>query len=356
MIKRFSLLLLSVGVLALASCKSSPKSGERVSYINGVLQDSVAAILERHLMEYDAMDGVAIVMETETGKIRAMVGLEAKGDSTYERVDSLAGSKYSSALMRTVSVLAALNTGKVKPDDKFDSGVGIYVFGNDTIFDHNRQGGGYGELTLRQALAYSSDIGITLALDRAFADKKQFFESVKKMSFGQPLEVEGLKMDSCSQDSIELPWCYYAMGFQETTPIQMLTFYNAIANEGKMVMPLLYKPSQTSEDTLQVINPQIAKASSIIEIRKMLEGVITEGLGKRAMSDKVKVAGMNGAIYNEDSTLTADFCGYFPAGKPKYTVLVSVHRKERPAAGGRMAGGVLKEIAEYLVENHALHE
>lgn len=107
MMKKISLLVLAIAMLALASCKSSHKSEESVSNINNALQDSVEAILEKHLVEYGAMDGVAIVMETESGKIRAMVGLEAKGDSTYERVDSLATSKHSSALMRTVSVLAA---------------------------------------------------------------------------------------------------------------------------------------------------------------------------------------------------------------------------------------------------------
>ena len=140
--KNVYLLLFVIVLLALASCKSSPKSEESVSNINNVLQDSVEAILEKHLVEYGAMDGVAIVMETESGKIRAMVGLEAKGDSTYERADSLAASKHSSALMRTVSVLAALNTGKVKPDDMFDSGVGIFVYDNDTIYDHNWRKGG----------------------------------------------------------------------------------------------------------------------------------------------------------------------------------------------------------------------
>ena len=85
MMKKVSLLALAIVLLALASCKSSPKSEERVSNINNVLQDSVEAILERHLVEYGAMDGVAIVMETESGKIRAMVGLEAKGDSTYKK-------------------------------------------------------------------------------------------------------------------------------------------------------------------------------------------------------------------------------------------------------------------------------
>ena len=323
MMKKVSLLALAIALLALASCKSSLKSEESVSNINNALQDSIGAILEKHLVEYGAMDGVAIVMETESGKIRAMVGLEAKGDSTYERVDSLAASKHSSALMRTVSVLAALNTGKVKPDDMFDSGVGIFIYDNDTIYDHNWRKGGYGELTLRQALAYSSDIAITRAVDEAFPDKKDFLASVRKMSFGQSLEVEGLKVDSCVQDS-EMPWCYYAMGFQEITPLQMLAFYNAIANKDSIASP-----------------------SSIADIRGMLEGVVSKGLAKRAMSDKV--AGMNGTIRNEDSTLTADFCGYFPADKPRYTILVSVHRKELPAAGGRMAGSIFKEIAEMVM-------
>lgn len=323
--KKVSLLALAIALLALASCKSSLKSGEIVSNINNALQDSVEAILEKHLVEYGAMDGVAIVMETESGKIRAMVGLEAKDDSAYVRADSLAASKHSSALMRTVSVLAALNTGKVKPDDMFDSGVGVFVYDNDTIYDHNWRKGGYGELTLWQTLAYSSDIGILKAVDEAFPDKKDFLASVRKMSFGQPLEVEGMKLDSCVQDS-EMPWCYYAMGFQETTPLQMLAFYNAIANKYSIASP-----------------------SSIADIREMLEGVVSKGLAKRAMSDKVKVAGMNGTIRNEDSTLTADFCGYFPADKPRYTILVSVHRKEVPAAGGRMAGSIFKEIAEMVM-------
>lgn len=323
--KEISLLVLAIALLVLASCKSSLKSEKSVSNINNALQDSVASILERHLVEYDAMDGVAIVMETESGEIRAMVGLEAKGDSAYARADSLVASKHSSALMRTVAVLAALNTGKVKPDDMFDSGVGIFVYDNDTIYDHNWRKGGYGELTLRQALAYSSDIAITRAVDEAFPDKKDFLASVRNMSFGHSLEVEGLKVDSCLQDS-EMPWCYYAMGFQEITPLQMLAFYNAIANKDSIASP-----------------------SSIADIRGMLEDVVSKGLAKRAMSDKVKVAGMNGTIRNEDSTLTADFCGYFPADKPKYTILVSVHRKEVPAAGGRMAGSIFKEIAEMVM-------
>ena len=128
-------------------------------------------------------------------------------------MDSLAASKHSSALMRLVSVLAALNTGKVKPDDMFDSGVGIFVYDNDIIYDHNWRKRDYGELTLRQALAYSSDVAITGAVDEAFPDKKDFLASVRKLSFGHSLKVEGLKVDFCLQNS-EMPWCYYAMEFR----------------------------------------------------------------------------------------------------------------------------------------------
>lgn len=197
---------------------------------------------------------------------------------------------------------------------------------NDTIYDHNWRKGGYGNQTLRQALAFSSYIGVICAVDEAFPDKKEFLGSVRKMSFGQPLEIEGIKLDSCSQDA-GLPWYYYAVGYQETTPLQMLAFYNAIANKSNVASP-----------------------TSMAYIREMLEEVVSNGLAKRAMSDKVKVAGQNGTIYNKDSTLTADFCGYCPADKPRYTILVSVHRKETPAGGGRMAGTIFKEIAGTVIK------
>ncbi len=351
--KRTSLILLAIGMLALASCKSSPKSEEKVSNIDGELQDSVSAILERHLMEYDAMDGVAIVIETNSGRIRAMVGLEAKGKAVYERADSLAGNKHCSALMRTVSVLAALNTGKVKSDTKVDTGDGVYVCEKDTVYDHNWRRGGYGELTLRQALALGSNVGTVKAVDVAFADKSHFVEDVKDMSFGQPAEVEGIKIDSCSWEANELPWYDYALGRKETSPVQLLAFYNAIANNGKMVAPLVYEPLRPIDEGPEVINPQIASPASITAIQEMFVETMSKGLGKRAVSGKVDVVGMCGTIQNNDHTLTADFCGYFPAKNPVYTVIVSVHRKEQPAAGGVMAGTILKEIAENLSEKGA---
>lgn len=120
-------------MLLVASCKSSPKAEERVCNIYDGLQDSVEAILQRHLAEYDAMEGLVLVMETYSGRIRAMVGLECKDDSSYVRADSLAGVGRSSALKRTSSMLAALTTGKVNPSTKVDVGEGVYVCGKDTV-------------------------------------------------------------------------------------------------------------------------------------------------------------------------------------------------------------------------------
>ncbi len=335
-------------MLLLASCKSSPKTTERVYNVFGEMQDSVETILQHRLSEYGAMDGVAIVMETKSGRIRAMVGLESRGDSCYVRADSLAGVGRSSALMRTVSILAALNTGKVKSDTKVDTGDGVYVCEKDTVYDHNWRRGGYGELTLRQALALGSNVGTVKAVDVAFAGKNHFVEDVKDMSFGQPAEVEGIKIDSCSWEANELPWYDYALGRKETSPVQLLAFYNAIANNGKMVTPLVYEPLRPIDEGPQVINPQIASSASIAAIQKMFVETMSKGLGKRAVSGKVDVVGMCGTIQNNDHTLTADFCGYFPAKDPIYTVIVSVHRKEQPASGGVMAGTIFKEIAEFL--------
>ena len=242
----------AAATLLLASCKSSPKAEERVCNIYGGLQDSVEAILQRHLSEYDAMDGVAIVMETNSGRIRAMVGLECREGSSYVRADSLAGIGRSSALMRTISMLAALNSAKAKQDTN------------------------------------------------------------------------------------------------EKTPMQLITLYNAIANNGKMVAPLLYDSLRQTNEGAKVSSPQMASSVNIKDIQKMQEENVTNGLGKRAHSDLFAVAGKDGTTYNKDSTLTADFCGYFPAKNTVYTVLVSVHRKEIPASGGGMAGAIFKEIAEFL--------
>lgn len=122
----------------------------------------------------------------------------------------------------------------------------------------------------------------------------------------------------------------------------MLTFYNAIANNGKMVQPQLYKDSTT------VINPQIASQANIDSLKQALKYVVTDGLGQPAKSDKVQIAGETGTVQLEDGSYIVEFCGYFPINVPQYSIIVSIHKERLPASGGLMAGDVFRQITEYI--------
>ena len=136
---------------------------------------------------------------------------------------------------------------------------------------------------------------------------------------------------------------WFCIGYDQLiTPIQILTFYNAIANNGKMIQPQLYK------DSITVINPLIASQASIGKLKQALLFNVTDGLGKTVKSNKVSVAGMQGTIVinEEDAEYGVEFCGYFPVDNPKYTMIVSINKRGLPASGGLMAGDVFRQIIE----------
>lgn len=139
-------------------------------------------------------------------------------------------------------------------------------------------------------------------------------------------------------------FAWFSIGYNQLiAPIQTLTFYNAIANNGKMVQPQLYK------DSTVVINPQIASKSNIDSLRRVLSYNITDGLGKPAYSDKVKIAGMQGTVQLEDDSYVVEFCGYFPAENPQYTIIVSINKMGLPASGSLMAGDTFRHIIDTLI-------
>ena len=140
--------------------------------------------------------------------------------------------------------------------------------------------------------------------------------------------------------------------YQKIAPLQMLTFYNAIANGGKMVAPMLYRTDPI------VLNPQIAEKHNIQQLRNALHHVVTEGLGRKAETKVVSTAGCVGDAmvsqgnngdeeYNDDG-YRVEFCGYFPAEQPRYSIIVSMNKIGLPASGGGMAGPVFRQIAEYM--------
>ena len=343
-------ILTIIAFIGLASCQSKQETIELMSTIDSTLQVKVTSILENKLSELNALSGQTIIMEVQTGHIKAMVGLESTDSANYQPCENFSQA-YESALIHPISILAALETGKVKLADTVDVGNGSYSIQDRELKDHNWHRGGYGEISIKQGLASSSNIAIYKTMEKAFGNNAQaYFNLLNKMSYGKPDSIAGIAnlkpayfvtpKDSGWSDTA---FAWFCIGYNQTiTPIQMLTFYNAIANSGKMVQPQLYKDSTT------VINPQIVSQANIDSLKQALEYVVTDGLGQPTKSDKIQIAGETGTVQLENGNYIVEFCGYFPANAPQYSIIVSIHKDGLPASGGLMAGDVFKQITEYI--------
>ena len=343
-------ILTIIAFIGLASCQSKQETIELMSTIDSTLQVKVTSILENKLSELNALSGQTIIMEVQTGHIKAMVGLESTDSANYQPCENFSQA-YESALIHPISILAALETGKVKLADTVEVGNGSYSIQDRELKDHNWHRGGYGEISIKQGLASSSNIAVYKTMEKAFGNNAQaYFNLLNNMSYGKPDSIAGIAnlkpayfvtpKDSGWSDTA---FAWFCIGYNQTiTPIQMLTFYNAIANSGKMVQPQLYKDSTT------VINPQIGSQANIDSLKQALEYVVTDGLGQPAKSDKVQIVGESGTVQLEDGSYIVEFCGYFPANAPQYSIIVSIHKDGLPASGGLMAGDVFKQITEYI--------
>lgn len=342
----------------LVSCQSRQQVTENISTIDSILQVNVTSLLENKLSELDALSGQAIVMEVQSGQIKALVGLTRKDSANYQSCENFSVWQ-STGLMHPISLLAALETGKVKLSDKVDTGNGIYQVHGRELKDHNWHRGGYGELTVQEGLAASSNIAIYKTMEKAFGNNPQsYFDLLANMSYGKPDSITGIAnlkpvhfVTPKDNNWTKTAFVWSSIGYnQHISPIQILTFYNSIANNGKMIQPQLYK------DSVVVINPQIASKASIDSLKKALVFNITDGLGQPAKSDKVLVTGMQGTSSlstNEDSTkdmYVVEFCGYFPTDNPKYSIIVSINKTGLPASGGLMAGDVFRQFVDKIME------
>ena len=191
-------------------------------------------------------------------------------------------------------------------------------------------------------------------MEMAFGDNPQaYFDLLAKMDYGKPDSITGIaNLQPYSITETDMIWL--SIGYNQfISPIQVLTFYNAIANDGKMVQPQLYK------DSVVVINPQIASKASIDNLKQALAFNITDGLGQPAKSEKVTVAGKQGTCQistNEDGTenksdteYAVEFCGYFPVENPQYSIIVSINKTGLPVSGGLMAGDVFRQIVDNII-------
>lgn len=331
--KPFYICVFILGAFACHSEKHSLKNNTLIN--NRLIQNKIESLLITVLVKHQATSGKIIIMETATGYIRAIAGLERKDTLSPFQPTTDFCTPYPTEQRQVATLLAALETGEISLSDTVDVCEGIYISGSDTIKDHNWFRGGYGKITVERAITANSSVGEVLIRERAFGDKKSEYEAaIGQIGYGKPDSVKGLECMPSTN-----------MATSKIAPIQLIAFYNAIANHGRMVQPQLYK------DSVAIISPLIASKANIDSIRQALERTVAEGLGKRANTNKAKVAGKGGTIRignPDDSTYIMDFCGYFPADNPRYTILVILEKQGLPASGNIFAAELFKKVVDNI--------
>ena len=335
------------------------------------MQDICEKALVDKLKELNASVGVVVLMEVATGEVKAIVNMmQGKDGEYYEmRNNAISDMLEPGSTFKTASIMVALEDGKITPDYVVDTGNGQMPMHGRVMKDHNWHRGGYGKLTVTEILGVSSNVGTSYIIDHFYGSNPQkFVDGLKRMSIDQPLHLQiagegkpnirGPKERSYFSKTA-LPWM--SIGYEtQVPPMNIVTFYNAIANKGVMVRPKFVKAAikdgeVVKEYPTEVINPKICSDKTLADIQMILRKVVGEGLAKPAGSKQFHVSGKTGtaqisqgaAGYKTGRTnYLVSFCGYFPSEDPKYSMIVSIQKPGLPASGGLMAGSVFSRIAE----------
>ena len=347
-----------------------------ITTIDVGMQDIAEKALVDKLKEINGTVGVAILMEVATGDIKAIVNMTKCNDGVYREIRNNAVSDMMEpgSTFKTASIMVALEDGYITPDQNVDTGNGVYMMHGRPMKDHNWHRGGYGVINTTQILMYSSNIGVSRLVDENYhKNPEKFVEGLYKLGLATPLNLDipgaakkpNIRMPNKSNWSkTALAWM--SIGYEtQVPPMNTLAFYNAIANNGKMVKPRfvksIMKDGEVIEDIpVEVINPAIASPKTIEQIQIILEKVVSEGLGKKAGSKQFHVSGKTGTaqvaqggVYKSGNMrYLVSFCGYFPSEAPKYSCIVAIQKPGLPASGGLMAGSVFSEIAERVFAKH----
>jgi len=349
-----------------------PQNGKDVvTCIDIAIQDVAEGALRRNLTENDAQQGCAILMEVETGQIKAIANLvrdDKNGEYNETYNYAVAESVEPGSTFKLASILALLDDHKVTIYDHLNIGNGQTMYHNRVMKDVH--GIRDGNITVAEAFEHSSNVGISKLVYKAYsANPEAYINKLYSFGINKPLGIElageGIPYIKHPSDKehwygTSLPWM--SIGYELTiTPLQILTFYNAVANNGKMVKPMFVKEIRqggvlVSKIEPVVMNEAIASKQAIDFAKKLLEGVVERGTGKAMKKSPFKIAGKTGtaqiasgsAGYNK-TNYNASFVGYFPANNPKYSCIVVVNNPSMGKIyGGAVAGPVFQEIADKI--------
>ncbi len=326
--------------------------------------------------------GVVIVMDVPTGDIKAMVNMTKCADGEYREVKNYAVSNLlePGSVFKTASIMVALDDGVVDTTYKVDTGCGVWkMYGRD-MKDHNWRRGGYQVISLPRTLEVSSNIGVSRIIDDHYhAHPEKFVEGIRRIGLASDLNIPiagstppRIRMPKKNERGQYLNWsktalAWMSIGYEtQIPPISTVTFYNAIANNGKMMRPRFVKEVVKNGEVIkefkpEVIKSKICKEKTLKEMQTILEHVVSQGLGKKAGSKSFKVAGKTGTAqvsqgaggYKTGIThYLLSFAGYFPADNPLYSCIVCIQKSGLPASGGGMSGVVFHQVAEGVMARH----
>ena len=350
----------------------SPIDGaDIVTTIDVSMQDLAERALVDELKLINGEMGVAILMEVKTGDVKAIVNMQRADDGEYyEMVNNAISHRCEpGSVFKTASFLVALDDGVIDTTMTINTGCGVME-----MKDHNWRRGGYGTISVPRALEVSSNIGVSWIIDKYYgSNPTKYVQGLYRVGIHEDLKIPligyhppYIRMpDTKTKDRAKywskttLPWM--SIGYEtQIAPINTVAFYNAIANDGKMMQPRFVKQLVKDGQVIKEFEPvvlkeQIAKPAAIKTMQTILEHVVSQGLGRKAGSKSFKVAGKTGTAQIADqhgsyhSGITRywlSFAGFFPADNPRYTCIVCIKKSGLPASGGGMSGVVFHHIAE----------
>ena len=351
-----------------------PQDGfDVISTIDVYIQDIAHHALLKQLKDYKAEHGCVVVMETKTGKIKAIsnLGRLKETDSTYFETQNyaIAESHEPGSTFKLVDMIALLDDNKVDTSAVYDSKGGTVVYGKDKVRDSHD--GGYGKISLARAFEVSSNtIMVQAVYNNYINNPKEFIDRVASLGLDKPLGLpfqgEGKpivhKPGEKGWNRNTLPWM--AFGYSVAmTPLQTLTLYNAVANNGEMVKPQFVSEIKEWNKVIkkydkQVINPKICSDETIKKLKAVLQNVVKRGTGSKLYSKNFSMAGKTGTAQanyghsgGSEKHYISSFVGFFPADNPKYSCIVVVHKPNTSGNnyyGADVAGPVFKRIAQKI--------
>lgn len=331
------------------------------------IQDVAEDALLKACSKYEAEYGCVVVMEVATGEIKAVanIGRTEKGTYYEDYNYAVAGATEPGSTFKLASMIALMEYKNLKLTDTINAGDGRFKFYDRTMTD--AKFGGYGNLTVQEVFEKSSNIGTSRLVEKYFhSNPQKYLDYLKHIGIDRPVDFQIMgeaepyikKTTDKSWSGVSLPWM--SIGYElKLAPIHTLTLYNAIANGGKMISPILIKESRIGGKPVEhyhshMLNDQICSTPTLRKVRKMLEGVVERGTAKNIKTDKYKIAGKTGTAQKIEKgryvrKYYTSFAGYFPADNPKYSCIVIVDSpKGYYMEGSTTAAPVFREIADKI--------